>query len=155
EILTPDFHGNDKAIEVIASTKPTVWGHNLEVVEKLHHSIKRPPSSYNISLDFLKKIKTLSPNMITKTGIMVGIGEQKQDVFEFIEDVAAMHVDIVTIGQYLAPSKSHYPVARYVSPGEFEEYSQHGKTLGLKIVAGPFVRSSYMARETYNSLCYS
>jgi lipoic acid synthetase len=153
EILTPDFQKNDEAIKIILDAKPTVWGHNLEVVKKLHQNIKRLPSNYATSLDFLKKIKKFSPSIITKTGIMVGIGEEKSDVLEFIKDTAATSVDIVTIGQYLAPSKFHYSIVRYVSPEEFSEYEQYGKTLGSKIVAGPLVRSSYRAKEAYNSLC--
>lgn len=149
EILTSDLHGNLDAIQTIIDAKPNVFGHNVEVVQKFHKQVKHLPADYNISLTFLKKIKEISPKMITKTGIMVGIGEAKKDVFELIDDVVEAKVDILTIGQYLPPSSSHHSISRYVHPDEFDEYTEYGKVRGISVISGALVRSSYKARETY------
>ncbi|MDR1391331.1 MAG: lipoyl synthase [Holosporales bacterium] len=154
EILTPDFKGDEMAIKTIVDAAPDVFGHNMEVVRKLHKIVKKKPADYDISLDFLKKIKKIKPDMITKTGIMIGVGEKKSDVFELISDAIDARVDIMAIGQYLTPSTSHYPVVRYVSAEEFEEYKEYGEKKGIKVVSGPLVRSSYKAREVYNTLCH-
>ncbi len=149
EILTSDLRGNVDAIKTIVEAKPDVFGHNLEVVRKYHREVKRPPADYDISLNFLKTVKKIEPKMITKTGIMVGVGETKKDVFELIDDVFDANIDILTIGQYLPPTSSHYPIARYVTPEEFAEYAEYGKSHGVDVIAGALVRSSYKAREAY------
>ena len=154
EILTSDFRGNEDSIRTVVEAEPDVFGHNMEVVRKFHKTVKRPPADYDVSLAVLKKIKEINPKMITKTGMMVGVGENKEDVFELIDNVVASNVDIISIGQYLTPSTSHYPIVRYVTPEEFEEYTEYGKARGIKVISGPLVRSSYKARETYNSLCH-
>jgi lipoic acid synthetase len=153
EILTSDLHGQKNAISTIVEAKPDVFGHNIEVVKTYHKLVKRPPADYDISLNFLKDIKFLDHTMITKTGIMVGVGETKDDVFKLIDDVCDANVDILTIGQYLPPSSAHYPIQRYVTPAEFTEYEKYGKSLGIQMISGALVRSSYKACETYNLLC--
>ena len=153
EILPSDLRGNIESIKTIVNAKPNVYGHNLEIVKRLHADVKRPPADYNISINVLKRIKELDQNMITKTGIMVGVGETKEEVFELIDDAVSAKVDILTIGQYLTPSIDSYPIDRYVTPEEFLEYEEYGKSAGIKILAGPLVRSSYKAAETYFELC--
>lgn len=149
EILTSDLRGNVEAIQTIVDAQPDVFGHNLEVVRKFHKQVKRPPADYDVSLNFLKTVKKIEPKMITKTGIMVGVGETKEDVFELIDDVIDANIDILTIGQYLPPTSSHYPIARYVTPEEFAEYAGYGKSRGIEVISGALVRSSYKARETH------
>ncbi len=149
EILTSDLRGNVDAIKTIVDAQPDVFGHNLEVVRSFHKQVKRPPADYDVSLDFLRSVKKIDPKMITKTGIMVGVGETKEDVFELIDDVVGSNIDILTIGQYLPPSTSHYPIARYVTLEEFAEYAEYGKSRGIEVISGALVRSSYKARETY------
>jgi lipoic acid synthetase len=153
EILTPDFKGNVDAIKTVLEAKPNVFGHNMEVVKEFHSRVKKPPSSYDASINFLKKIKEIEPSSITKTGVIVGVGENKSDVFRFIDDVAEAKLDVLTIGQYLTPTKSHSPVVRYATLEEFAEYEEYGKKAGLKVFAGPLVRSSYRARMIYDSIC--
>ena len=153
EILTSDLRGKKDDIYTIIKAKPNVFGHNLEIVRAYHKIVKRPPADYDISLNFLKDIKSLDHNMITKTGIMVGVGETKEDVLELIDDVRNANVDILTIGQYLPPSSSHYPLQRYVKPEEFVEYMEYGNSRGIHVISGALVRSSYKAFETYNLLC--
>ncbi len=153
EILISDLRGDENDIETIVHANPDVYGHNLEIVKRLHKNVKKTPSDYEISLNVLKKVKKINPNMITKTGIMVGVGEIKDEVFELIDDVVNAKVDILTIGQYLAPSTSHYPIDRYVIPEEFEEYKKYGELKGLQMISGPLVRSSYKAKSTYETLC--
>ena len=153
EILISDLQGNENDIKTVVNANPDVYGHNLEIVKRLHKNVKKLPADYGISLNVLKKVKEINPNMITKTGIMVGVGETKEEVFELIDDVVDAKVNILTIGQYLAPSTSHYPIDRYVTPEEFEEYKKYGESRGLQMISGPLVRSSYKARLTYETLC--
>jgi lipoic acid synthetase len=155
EILTPDFGCNEDAIKTLVIARPNVFGHNIEIVRRLHKTVKKPPSSYEASLNFLIKIKEIDSETITKTGIMVGVGETHNDVFELLNDAGAANVNIVTIGQYLTPTTSHYPLVKYVTPEDFDLYRDYGEKIGLKVVSGPFVRSSYNARDTYSSICYS
>jgi lipoic acid synthetase len=155
EILTPDFGGNEKSIEVVVKAKPDVFGHNVEIVKRLHHKVKKLPSNYEISINFLKKIKKIDSELITKTGIMVGVGETQADVFEMLDDAMMAGVNIVTVGQYLTPSTSHYPIVKYVTLDEFDMYKKYGETKGLKVISGPLVRSSYKARDTFSSICNS
>jgi lipoic acid synthetase len=152
EILTPDFQGNrNDSVDIILASKPTVFSHNLEIVKRLHHVVKGKPSSYEVSIDFLKR---LSGRIVTKTGIMVGVGESKQEVLECIDDVANIGIDIMTIGQYLSPSAKHHRVDRYVLPQEFDEYKNYGEGIGIKLVcSGPLVRSSYDACESFQFIC--
>ncbi|MDR3031396.1 MAG: lipoyl synthase [Holosporales bacterium] len=153
EILTPDFQGNQDAIKIICKSKPEVFGHNIEIIRRLHEIVKRKPGDYDVSLNFLKDIKKLYPNMITKTGMLVGVGESKEEVLEIIDDIKNADVNIMTIGQYMAPSTAHYPIARYVSLEEFAEYKEYGERRGIKIISAPLVRSSYDAAKIFDALC--
>jgi lipoic acid synthetase len=147
EVLTPDFLRDVRGgIEAVLRAGPDVFGHNLEVVRRLHDKVKSHPSRFAVSLDFLRTIKELAPDVLSKTGIMVGVGEEKREVLELIDEAADAGVDILTIGQYLPPSNGHYPIARYVEPAEFAEYKLYGEEGRIKVVeSGPFVRSSYRA----------
>jgi lipoic acid synthetase len=146
EVLVPDFRGRmDVALDILAKEPPDVFNHNLESVPRLYKKI-RPGSDYAWSLLLLKKYKELVPQVLTKSGIMVGLGESKEEIFQVMQDLRAHHVDMITIGQYLQPSLDHLPVDRFVHPDEFSEYASHAKTLGFTSVAsGPLVRSSYHA----------
>ena len=154
EILTPDFQGTVKLIKIVAAAAPDVFGHNIEIIKRFHNKVKKPPADYDISIKFLRDVKKYFPNMITKTGLIVGVGEKKEEVFELIDHMVTAKVDILTIGQYLTPSADHYPVMRYVTPEEFEEYKTIGEAKGIKsVLAGPLVRSSYKAGEVFNGIC--
>ena len=146
EILVPDFRGRgDIALKILALTSPDVFNHNLETVPSLYKKV-RPGSDYQWSLNLLKQYKEMAPSVITKSGIMVGVGETKEEVINTLQDLQAHHVDMVTIGQYLQPSRNHLPVDRFVHPDEFAEYKRIGDELGFRNVAsGPMVRSSYHA----------
>jgi len=142
----PDFRGRgDIAIDILSRTTPDVFNHNLETVPRLYKQV-RPGSDYQWSLDLLKKYKDMAPDVLTKSGIMVGVGETREEVLQVMEDMYAHNIDMVTIGQYLQPSRDHLPVDRFVHPDEFEEYAQIGEKMGFHHVAsGPMVRSSYHA----------
>jgi len=146
EVLVPDFRGRgDIAIDILSRTTPDVFNHNLETVPRLYKQV-RPGSDYQWSLDLLKKYKDIAPDVLTKSGIMVGVGETREEVLQVMEDMYAHNIDMVTIGQYLQPSRDHLPVDRFVHPDEFEEYAQIGEKMGFHHVAsGPMVRSSYHA----------
>lgn len=146
EILTPDFRGRmDIALEVLTQTPPDVFNHNMETVARLYREA-RPGANYAWSLKLLQEYKRLRPEVLTKSGLMVGLGETKEEIIETLKDMRAHQIDMLTIGQYLAPSKSHLPVKRYVEPAEFDEYTAIAKELGFVHAAcGPLVRSSYHA----------
>ncbi len=146
EILTPDFRGRmEVALEYLAEHAPDVFNHNLETVPRLYRQA-RPGANYQWSLDLLKAYKQRRPDVITKSGLMVGMGEEKQEIFEVMADLREHDVDMLTIGQYLQPSKEHLPVTRYVHPDEFSEYQAKAAELGFVHAAcGPLVRSSYHA----------
>jgi lipoic acid synthetase len=143
EILIPDFKGEEHAFEIILKNPPDILNHNMETVKRLYHGV-RPQAKYERSLDVIKWFK--EKGFRTKSGIMVGIGETKEEVFELIEDLYNSGCDIMTIGQYLQPTKNHLPVNRYVTLDEFKEYKDYGLQIGLKAVeSSPLVRSSYHA----------
>jgi len=145
EVLIPDFQGDVEALETVLDAKPDVLGHNLETVKYLY-SQARPQADYNQSLAVLKNAK--QRGAVTKTGIMVGLGETKKQVLELMQDARAVGCNIFTAGQYLQPTKSHLPVERYVHPDEFEFYKEEGKKMGFRaVMAGPLVRSSYHAED--------
>lgn len=146
EVLIPDFKGNETSLATALNSNPFVLNHNLETVPRLYSQI-RPEAGYKRSLSVLKMTKRLKEKIYTKSGIMVGLGEKKEEVFSVLNDLKNIACDIVTIGQYLPPSKSHQKVVRYVEPSEFEEYKAAGEKFGLKVFAGPFVRSSYHAKD--------
>ncbi|MBB6522943.1 lipoyl synthase [Pseudoteredinibacter isoporae] len=146
EILTPDFRGRmDKALDILEAEAPDVFNHNLETVPRLYRQ-SRPGANYAWSLKLLKEYKKRRPDVLTKSGLMVGLGENKEEIFEVMRDMREHDIDMLTIGQYLQPSKSHLAVDRYVHPDEFDEYTEMAKELGFTHSAcGPLVRSSYHA----------
>ncbi|MBL4866806.1 MAG: lipoyl synthase [Pseudomonadales bacterium] len=146
EILVPDFRGRmDIAIDILSATPPDVFNHNLENVPRLYKQV-RPGADYQWSLDLLRKYKERNPNIPTKSGIMVGLGETNEEVVEVLNDLKKHHVDLITIGQYLQPSREHHPVERFVTPDEFDQFTEVGKKLGFfNISSAPMVRSSYRA----------
>ncbi len=147
EVLIPDFRGDHKALESVVAAKPDVLNHNLETVPRLYRKV-RPGASYKQSLDLLAKAKELFPNVSTKTGIMLGLGETKEEVLELMNDARAHGLNIFTAGQYMQPSKKHLPVVEYVTPEQFDWYSVAGKEVGFDhVFVGPLVRSSYHADE--------
>ena len=146
EVLVPDFRGRgDIALNILTRTRPDVFNHNLETVPSLYRQV-RPGSDYQWSLNLLKQYKGMAPTVLTKSGIMVGVGETRDEVIQVLEDMHAHDIDMVTIGQYLQPSRNHLPVDRFVHPDEFAEYQRIGEDMGFHHVAsGPMVRSSYHA----------
>jgi lipoic acid synthetase len=148
EVLTPDFRGRlDKAINLLSSQLPDVMNHNLETVPRLYKQA-RPGADYQHSLDLLLNFKKINPQVITKSGVMVGLGESDSEIEEVMHDLKRHQVDMVTIGQYLQPTKGHLPVHRYVHPDQFRRFEEIGLAIGFKHVAsGPLVRSSYHADE--------
>ena len=148
EILTPDFRGRlDNAIELLSSQLPDVMNHNLETVPRLYKQA-RPGADYQHSLDLRHKFKKINPQVITKSGVMVGLGETDSEIIEVMHDLKKHEIDMVTVGQYLQPTKGHLPVHRYVHPDQFRQFETIGLSIGFKHVAsGPLVRSSYHADE--------
>ena len=146
EILVPDFRGRmEPALEILTATPPDVFNHNMETVPRLYREA-RPGANYKWSLKLMKEYKALNPDVATKSGLMVGIGETKEELLAVLDDLRAHDVEMLTVGQYLAPSKSHLSVDRFVHPDEFAEYAEYGYSIGFKHVAsGPLVRSSYHA----------
>lgn len=146
EILVPDFRNKvDRALIALATDLPDVLNHNMETVPRLYKAV-RPGANYQWSLDLLRQFKENHPHVTTKSGIMVGVGETKQEIIEVMQDLRKNQVDMLTIGQYLQPSKHHLAVERYVHPDEFAEYEKLGYEMGFSNVAsGPMVRSSYHA----------
>jgi len=148
EILTPDFRGRmDIALDILADEAPDVFNHNLETVPRLYREA-RPGANYQWSLDLLKNYKERRPDVLTKSGLMVGLGETKEEIFEVMQNMRDHNIDMLTIGQYLQPSKDHLPVKRYVTPEEFQEYKDLADKIGFQRAAcGPLVRSSYHADQ--------
>ncbi len=146
EVLVPDFRGRmDKALDILQQQAPDIFNHNLETVPKLYKQA-RPGSDYQWSLDLLAAYKQRVPDVQTKSGLMLGLGESKDEVIKVLEDLHRHQVDMITLGQYLQPSRDHLPVDRFVHPDEFAELAEVGKAIGFKYVAsGPLVRSSYHA----------
>ncbi|WP_207063854.1 lipoyl synthase [Motiliproteus sp. SC1-56] len=146
EILVPDFRGRmDAALDALQTSPPDVFNHNLESVPRLYKKI-RPGSDYQWSLELLKQFKARCPDVTTKSGLMVGLGESNEEIVQVMRDLRAHDVDMITIGQYLQPSRDHLPVDRFVHPEEFEGLAEVARELGFKHVAsGPLVRSSYHA----------
>jgi lipoic acid synthetase len=145
EILIPDFKGEENSFKIIMEYSPDILNHNLETVPRLYHAV-RPQAKYERSLELIKWFK--SKGLKTKSGIMVGIGEKREEVLDLMKDLVAHGCDILTIGQYLQPTKMHLPVDRYVTPDEFNMYKDEGLKMGFKIVeSAPLVRSSYHADQ--------
>jgi lipoyl synthase len=147
EVLTPDFRGNRNAISRVIESRPDVFNHNTETVPRLYDRVRRN-ADYRRTLDLLQQIKDEAPEMPTKSGLMLGLGETRDELFEVCSDLRAVGVDMLTLGQYLQPTAEHLPVERYVPPEEFDEIGEQMRRLGFTMVAsGPFVRSSYHAGE--------
>jgi len=148
EVLVPDFRGrDDRALEILKAAPPDVMNHNLETVPRLYKEA-RPGSDYQFSLNLLKKFKALHPKVPTKSGIMVGLGETDDEILQVMRDMRAHDIDMLTIGQYLAPSTSHLPVRRYVHPDTFRMFEQKAYEMGFTHAAvGAMVRSSYHADQ--------
>ena len=146
EVLVPDFRGRmAPALEILTATPPDVFNHNMETIPRLYREA-RPGANYEWSLKLLKDYKALNPNVPTKSGLMVGLGETKDELLRTLDDLRAHDVDMLTVGQYLQPSISHLPVERFVHPDEFAEYTAYAESIGFKQAAcGPLVRSSYHA----------
>jgi lipoic acid synthetase len=147
EVLIPDFRGVWPALETVLDARPDVLNHNTETVPRLYSQVRRG-ALYERSLELLRRAKQISPNTPTKTGMMLGLGEQREEVLAAIEDLARQGTDILTLGQYLQPTPEHLPVVRFVHPDEFAEYKEWGERIGFRHVeSGPLVRSSYHAFE--------
>jgi lipoic acid synthetase len=148
ELLIPDFKGDEGALQTVVEARPAILGHNLETVERLHPEV-RPGGRYWRSISYLGAAKRMDPSILTKTGIILGMGEEGHELREAMRDLRSAGVDILTLGQYLRPSVAHIPVARWVTPTEFQDWKRVGEEeLGFRHVeAGPLVRSSYHAKE--------
>ncbi len=153
EILTPDFLRKPfEAVASIVDAGPDVYNHNLETVPRLYRGV-RPGARYYHSLRLLDRVKEREPRLFTKSGIMVGLGEEKREVYQVMDDMRSADVDFLTIGQYLRPTLRHYPVARYVEPAEFEDYARMARSKGFSMVsASPLTRSSYLAGDDFAKL---
>lgn len=152
EVLIPDFKGDKEALREVLAAQPEVFGHNMETVPRLYPAV-RPQANYRRSLELLRTAREMSHTTLTKSGIMVGLGESEEELRETMDDLRSVHCDILTVGQYLRPTRAHLPVVRYYSPEEFEDVKRYGYEKGFRWVeAGPLVRSSYHAAEQVRSL---
>src|SRR5580704_4802229 len=151
EVLIPDFRGDWNALGTVIAARPDVLNHNTETVPRLYHEVRKG-AIYGRSLELLRRAKSLAPEMPTKTGLMLGLGEEREEVLAAMQDLAAQGTDILTLGQYLQPTREHLPIVRYVHPDEFAEYKKLGERMGFAHVeSGPLVRSSYHAFEQTES----
>ena len=152
EVLTPDFRGEAALIDVVADARPTIFNHNLETVPRLYPRV-RPGAGYERSLDLLSHVKEKYPEQLTKSGLMLGLGERAEELDQVLRDLRRRGVDIVTLGQYLRPTLAQLPVERFVPPEEFDALGRRGRELGfLSVASGPFVRSSYNAADVYRAV---
>ena len=149
EVLTPDFKGDEGALRTVLAAGPDVFNHNLETVRRLTVAV-RPQARYERSLAVLARAKALAPAVLSKSGLMVGLGERRDEIAAALADLRAAGCDLLTVGQYLQPTRRHLPVVEYVPPVVFDEYAKLARALGFRHVAsGPLVRSSYHAEETF------
>lgn len=152
EVLTPDFQRKEGALETVIEAKPDVFNHNLETVPRLYPTV-RPGGRYFHSLKVLSKVKELDSTLFTKSGLMVGLGEEKTEIYQVMDDLRSADVDFITLGQYLQPTHQHHPVLRYVTPDEFDAYAAMARGKGFLVVsASPLTRSSYHADEDFKRL---
>ena len=152
EVLTPDFKGNRRALHTVLDARPDTYNHNVETVPRLYQRV-RPQADYAQSLDVLRSARHEAPRVLTKSGFMVGLGESSEEVKRLLEDLRGAETDVVTIGQYLQPTRKHLPVEQYVHPEVFDEYRDYGERLGFRAVfSGPLVRSSYMAEMVHDGI---
>ncbi|HLW51218.1 MAG TPA: lipoyl synthase [Candidatus Angelobacter sp.] len=151
EVLIPDFQGRDDCLQIVLEARPEVLNHNTETVPRLYRVV-RSGARYERTLRLLDNVKRFAPNMVSKTGVMAGLGETMDELLQVFRDLAACRVDILTVGQYLRPSKDHVPIARYYTPDEFAFMKRQALAMGFKHVeSGPLVRSSYHAHEQAES----
>lgn len=152
EVLTPDFRHKDGALEIVVAARPDVFNHNLETVPSKYLTV-RPGARYFHSIRLLQQVKELDPSIFTKSGIMVGLGEERNEVLQLMDDLRSADVDFMTIGQYLQPTRKHHPVIRFVPPDEFSSYATIGKTKGfLHMASSPLTRSSHHAGDDFEKL---
>ena len=152
EVLIPDFQGSREALEIVLAARPAVLDHNIETVPRLYRQV-RPGARYEQSLKLLESVHKIDPAITTKSGMMLGLGEDQDEVLGAMKDLAEHDCQILTLGQYLRPSVDHLPIARYYSPAEFTEFKRQGESMGFRHVeAGPLVRSSYHARNQLESV---
>jgi lipoic acid synthetase len=155
EVLIPDFRGNPDALKRLLDAGPCVVGHNMETVRRLYQTV-RPEADYGLSLQVLARIKKINPGIVTKSSLMLGMGENESEVIDLMRSLKDSSCDIITMGQYLAPSREYYPVKRFVAPGEFARYKEIAGALGFKAaLCGPLVRSSYQAQKVYQQFCFA
>ncbi|MDD5082275.1 MAG: lipoyl synthase [Dehalococcoidales bacterium] len=149
EVLIPDFQGSLEALQLVTVSKPSVLNHNVETVPRLYPEV-RPQADYQRSVQLLRNVKSLDGELITKSGLMLGLGEKREEVLQVMTDLRAVDCDFITIGQYLRPSMQHHPIVRFVPPEEFEEYKDIGVAMGFRGVASaPLVRSSFHADQMF------
>jgi lipoic acid synthetase len=147
EVLIPDFQGSESALRIVMDARPDILNHNLETVRRLQRKV-RARAFYERSLEVIQRAKLMYPKGQTKSGVMLGVGETREEVSDVLRDLRAVDCDIITVGQYLRPSEFHLPIARYVAPAEFADIKAEGLSLGFgHVESGPLVRSSYHARE--------
>ena len=150
EVLIPDFRGDVEALKKIVEAKPEVISHNIETVERLQRKVRDVRANYKQSLSVLENVKKMNLNIYTKSSIMLGLGEKEEEVIQSMNDLRAINVDILTIGQYLRPTDWHLPIMQFIEPSKFEYFKQKALELGFLFCAsGPFVRSSYKAGELF------
>ena len=149
EVLTPDFVHQKSALDIVVAARPDVFNHNTETVPRMYRRVRGPKSDYRWTLGLLRRVKQLDPTIKTKSGLMLGLGETRQEILDVLADLRDVECDFLTLGQYLQPSTDRYlPVQRYVSPEEFDLLGSQAESLGFhQVASGPFVRSSYHARE--------
>jgi lipoic acid synthetase len=153
EVLIPDFRGDWNALDIVLAAQPDVLNHNTETVPRLYRQVRKG-AVYERSVELLRRAKEARPDVPTKTGMMLGLGEEKEEVLSTMQELAAQGTDILTLGQYLQPTREHLPIVRYVHPDEFAEYKILGEAMGFKHVeSGPLVRSSYHAFDQAESAC--
>lgn len=151
EVLTPDFSGDFEPLKAVVDAKPEVFNHNIEATRRIFRKV-RPRGDYDLSLELLARVKQIDPRMPTKSGMMVGLGETTDEVFETMQELRDHDCDLLTIGQYLRPSKKHHPIIRFYHPREFKEFEEVGLEMGFKhVAAGPLVRSSYHADKQHEA----
>jgi lipoyl synthase len=154
EILIPDFQGKVSCVKSVLQSKPVVIGHNIETVSRLYRYL-RPEADYCRSLQLLRTLKRLNPSIVTKSSLMLGLSETKDEVIKTMKDLQESGCDILTLGQYLSPSPDHEPVSEFISPEKFLAYRQTALTMGFKsVLSGPLVRSSFEAEQTYRQSCF-
>jgi lipoic acid synthetase len=152
EVLIPDFQGDPAALETVLRARPDVLNHNIETVPRLYPRV-RPQADYRRSLELLRRAGEIAPGIPTKSGLMLGLGERPEEIRQTLQDLRAVGGRILTLGQYLQPSPEHLPVVRYVTPEEFENWRTTALEMGFaEVASGPFVRSSYHAKESFNAL---